>query len=578
MLTMAALLVDTGKLPLLALQSLHERSKVVHLSVLDFIYQKAGMVRNTAPVSVLRDGIRSELRFEEIQRKALHLSNYLINSGIESGDRIATLCEPNAEFGIVFFATIRAGAILVPLDVNLTKDDLCAQFADSSPRMIFTTLKYFDLAASLMSDADAKQVILIDEPNHSSDRLTVKSVSSQMLKVGRERDLEEAAVIAYTAGTNGAPKGVVLTFANLLFQSDRLCQITEVGKNDVWLSDLPSAQVLDLTLGYLGVLFSGGQAFYLPNAAFKQKVRALKDHKVHTVLTTPVFLERLKRLIEHRVNHSSMQTKLKFKMCFGLSKLLPRWSRRRLFPVVLDILGPQFRTFISFGAPLSREVARFLDVVGVDVCQGYGLTEASCFVTSNSQDNFRLNSVGKPSAEVEVRLIGSKGVGDQGEVVTRGAHVMQGYYRREDKTNVAVDNSGWLYTGDLGSFDEDGFLYINGRITDLILLKDGRKFYPQEVEAVLSTSPFVKEVCVVGVRQPDSFHGEEVVAVVVPEGKQTRISQISKSFNALAEQLPAFHKPNRIVVSSEPLPRTQFGEVKRLRVAAWLSSHESAPR
>lgn len=551
----------------------------MHLSVLDLIYQKAGRLRASPAISVFRDGEWMQLRFEEIQRSAQHLSNFLIESGIKSGDRIAVISESNPEFGVVFFAAVRAGAILVPLDPKLSAEVLKFQVSDSAPRIIFASKSCLDLASTVVEgNEEICTVIVMDDSSAQSPHKTLQGVSTRILKEGRERDLEETALIVYTAGVTGESKGVMLTFNNLLSQAEALDHLFDVGKKDLFLSALSMTQVTELTLGFLGVLFAGGQVCYLPDSTFKGKVKALHKQNITYMITTTPFLSSMKNLIQKRLAKASMQKRLQFKMRFGLAKLLPRRSRRKLFPLVHDLVGPQFRSFITSGAPLPRDVEYFLDTVGVDICHGYGLTETSSLTSINSQDNFRMHSVGKPLPDIEVRLIGSKGVGDEGEVVTRGPHVMRGYYNREDKTNIAIDSSGWLYTGDLGVFDEDGFLFINGRIKDLIHLENGNKFYPQEVEQLILQSELIREVCVIGIRDASSFHHREVVAVVVPEKQNQKIGTISKSVALLMRDQPAFKKPNRIVISTDELPRTHFGEIKRTMVLDWLKSHEAANR
>lgn len=548
----------------------------MHLSVLDSIYQRAGMERSSAAVSVSRDGAQLEFTFEDIQRLALNLSNFLIEHGIKSGDRIAIISESNPEFGAVFFAAIRAGAILVALDPCETVDELRLQLAETEPKVIFASRAYADFASNMVNALQLNSfVVCTDASPDSVTQKTLRGVSTHILHEGSERSLDETAVIVYTAGVTGKPKGVMLTFGNLLCQADCLQQLLELKKTDTFLSTLPMSNLGELTLGYLGVLFAGGQICYVPESSVKSKLRKFAELNVSYAITTSPFLMAVTNSIQKRLSKASLQKRLQFKMRFGLAKLLPRRKRRKLFPLVNEIVGPRFRSFISAGAPLSKDVELFLDTVGLDVYHGYGLSEA-CFLTSiNSNDKFRMHSVGKPIPEVDIRLIGAKNVGDEGEIVVRGPHVMRGYYKQESRTNVAIDSSGWLYTGDLGCFDDEGFLYVNGRISDQIHLTDGNKFYPQELEKIISQLPQVKDVCVVGVRDANSFHYREVVAVVVPESKKQKLSTVTGSIDTLLQNLPRFKKPTKIVFSDQALPRTNSGELKRQVVLSWLHSHES---
>lgn len=548
----------------------------MHLSVLDLIYQRAGMVRPNPAVSEFRNGRWSDFEFEAIQRQAQHLSNYLIDSGIKSGDRIALLSESDSNCGVVFFAAVRAGAILVALDADGAVDDLRAQLLDSAPALVFASKRYVDLAAKIVNELKMGTGIICTQESPDLPYRTVSSVSTHILHEGCERNLEETALIAYTRGATAEPKGVMLTFSNLLFQADCLQRLFEVGKKDLFLSALPPASLIELTFGYLGILFAGGQVCYIPEASFKEKLRILPTLDVTHVVTHEPDLSLVVDVIRRRLARASMQRRLKFKMRFGLAKLLPRRSRRKLFPLVSEVVGSRFRSFISVGSVISADVESFLDTVGIDIYRGYGLTETGAVTTLNGADNFRLHSVGKPLPDVELRLLGSKGVGDAGEIVVRGPNIMRGYYKQGDKTSVAIDSSGWLYTGDLGVLDEDGYLFFRGRIKDLIHLADGSKFFPQEVEQVILQSALIKEICLLGLRDPNSFYHNKVVAVVVPEKNGVSKSAITKSINVLLANMPAFMIPAKVVLSTTSLPRTTSGEVKRHQVLTWLKSIESA--
>lgn len=318
------------------------------------------MERSSAAVSVLRDGTHVDFTFEDIQRLAHNLSNYLIERGIKSGDRIAILSEANPEFGAVFFAAIRAGAILVALDPNENTAQLQTQLLDTKPEFVFASTAFLDSASNMVSTLKLDAIVVCTDA--SPDLVAQKSlrgVSTHILHEGCERQLDEVALIVYTAGVTGKPKGVMLSFDNLLFQADCLQQLFEVRKKDIFLSTLSMSHVSELTLGYLGVLFAGGQVCYLPDSSVKSQIRQLNAHNVSYMITTSAFLIAVKNLIQKRLSKANLQKRLLFKMRFGLAKLLPRRKRRKLFPLVNEIVGSRFRSFISAGAPLSKDVEFF---------------------------------------------------------------------------------------------------------------------------------------------------------------------------------------------------------------------------
>jgi len=224
------------------------------------------------------------------------------------------------------------------------------------------------------------------------------------------------------------------------------------------------------------------------------------------------------------------------------------------------LLGDALRVFISGGAPLDPEVARFFDRLGVPLLQGYGLTETSPVISVNTLRANRIGSVGRPLAGVEVK------VDLEGEILTRGPHVMKGYYRRDDLTRDAIDPEGWFHTGDVGKIDGDGFLYVTGRLKSLIVLGNGKKVDPEEVEVSLSRASKIKSVCVFGRRpSPDSPQdAEEVCAVAVPadsrrwkECPEAVSVEIRQEIALLTRDLAPYKRPAKIYVS-EWLDRLEY--------------------
>ena len=238
---------------------------------------------------------------------------------------------------------------------------------------------------------------------------------------------------------------------------------------------------------------------------------------------------------------------------------------------------------IAGGAPLEPDTARFFDRIGIPLLQGYGLTETSPVIAVNTLQANRIGSVGRPLAGAEVMIAGRNGSSDEGEICTRGPHVMKGYYRHDDLTREAIDADGWFHTGDLGRLDKDGFLYITGRIKNLIVLGGGKKVHPEEVEEALAKAPSVKEICVLGEKATDGLKAgtEEVVAVVVPTeaAAQARVGdpaalqmQIKRELDAAGKDLAPYKRPIRVVLHLNDLPRTATRKVKRADVRMWLSS------
>jgi long-chain acyl-CoA synthetase len=269
-----------------------------------------------------------------------------------------------------------------------------------------------------------------------------------------------------------------------------------------------------------------------------------------------------------------------FSMALSLARLTPSLVfRRRLFRSVHARLGGSLGSFIVGGSPVDPALESFFEALGFNVYAGYGLTECSPVISVNGPGCRRRGSVGRPLSGVEVHIQGAFRRGDEGEILTRGPHLLQGYLDHPPGLSPC-DPQGWLHTGDLGRLDAGGFLYATGRLKNLIALASGKKVQPEEVEAVLARSAAFREVCVVGARARDGLlAGTEVVcAVVVPapreDGRAPDAAELHRKVLALAGSLAAYKRPSRVFVHPGPLPRSLSHKVQRRRVQAWIEEQE----
>jgi long-chain acyl-CoA synthetase len=354
--------------------------------------------------------------------------------------------------------------------------------------------------------------------------------------------LGDCAVIAYTSGTTGRPKGVCIRYGSLAFQADTFEREFGIGQEDVFLSMLPLNHMFELTCGLLSVLNAGGQVDYVESIFPHEIAEAARARGATRMLTVPHFLRALQRTVQSQGVASGKERE--------------------------PLLGPRFAAFHCGGAPLDPRLAEFVEGLGVRVFEGYGLTETSPVVATNLPGAARPGSVGPPLPGTEVRIARLAGE-EHGEILVRGPHVMLGYHGQDERTREVLDADGWFHTGDLGRIDADGFLFVTGRSKSLIVLASGKKVQPEEVEAVLAASPCVKEVCVLG-RAADA--GEEVQAVVVPsdalgascgrDADRLRAA-IEADFAERGRVLATFKRPVRIHVLAGSLPRTTTGKVRR---------------
>ncbi len=566
-----------------------ERSKnnqVYMDSVLSLIQMKSDIYGARTALSMKEGNRWNKVSYIELSRKAKDLSNYLIEKNIKRSDRIAILSESRPEWGIVFFAAMRAGAVLVPLDIKLTSTELVSILSDAEPRILFISSDFVETARLLKPLISSLEEIVVLTPDKSNDFSYYETLKSKTEFEGRDRDQDETALIIYTSGTTGNPKGVMTTFGNLVFQVRNFETLMNLGLNDTFLSILPMNHLLELTGGFLGVLHAGGRICYCESLYPQEIAAIMREKKITYMITVPIFLKVLKGSIDKEIRRLKGSNKILYDFFCGIAGYIPGHLKKILFHKIHVQFGGRFKGFIAGGAPLDIEVGRFFNRIGIPVYQGYGLTETSPVITVNWPGNNRLGSVGKPLSGGYVKILKSDENQEEGEILTKGPHVMKGYFKRADLTSEVIDEQRWFHTGDLGKIDKDGFLYITGRIKNLIVLSGGKKVHPEEVEIALSQSDAIKEICVLGKKSKvGAKEGtEEVVAVIVPSDLLKRKAEtlekvtekIGEEIKRLGQNLATYKRPSRIFIHPDELPKTATRKIKRPLVLKWLENEEAS--
>ncbi|MBM3248036.1 MAG: long-chain fatty acid--CoA ligase, partial [Candidatus Omnitrophica bacterium] len=388
---------------------------------------------------------------------------------------------------------------------------------------------------------------------------------------------EDTALIIYTSGTTGVAKGVELTYRNLMFQVRSLSEIIHYKIQDQFLSILPLNHTLELTGGLIAPLYAGGCITYCDSLKPTRMLSLMKETGTRMMICVPLVIKMLHDGIMDNVAKMSTPKQRVFSRLLNLSKLLLKYNIRLghlLFMGLHKQFGGKLRGFVSGGAPLDKEVEINFSALGFWILQGYGLTETSPVIAVNTYKTHRFGSVGKPLPGVEVKILKEKTDSNEGEIITRGDHVMKGYFNNPDKTNEIVKD-GWLHTGDIGSLDKDGFLYITGRIRNLIVLGAGKKVFPEEVEQVMSRSRFIREICVLGKTATKGLRKgcEEVFAVIVPnldnfgvderKDNQKIKEKISNEISQLGQNLAEYKRIVDFVILENELPKTASRKIKR---------------
>jgi len=512
--------------------------------------------------------------YAKLADHAHRLAHGLAVAGIERGDRVALFAPNRPEWVVACLAATRAGAVAVPLDAQLGEGALENILESSGAKLVFTTSEKLDPLMRL--DTDARLVLLdaADDDKRSWRRL-LTDTEIELPEV----EPDDVAALFYTSGTTGAAKGVPLTHRNIVYQLETLLGADLVDEHDRLMLPLPLHHVYPFVVGMFTPLAAGLPVVFPSSLTGPQLIRALNEGEVTLIVGVPRLYSALYSGIEDRAKLSGRVAARLFDValnfCANVRDRTGLDVGRVLMRPVRNRLGPRLKTLAYGGAPLDPALARKLEALGWRVGGGYGLTETSPLLSLKMPDGKKLASVGRPVSGTGIRIDPSAMPDDEGserrtdasheegEILARGPSVFSGYRDLPDKTAEVFTKDGWFRTGDLGYFDDDGYLYVTGRASTLIVTEGGKNVQPEDVEVAYSESPVVGEI---GVLQKDN----RLVAVIVPEQgeiKDRSDDDADKAIREAVEQgarrLPSYQRLSDYAVTREPLEYTQLGKLRR---------------
>ncbi len=462
--------------------------------------------------------------YRELGKHIDHFRGGLASLGVSPGDRVGIVSRNRVEWAVACYATYGLGGTFVPMYEHQRADEWAFILADAGARVVIAGDAHIaaELARRRSSMPTLRQVVTLDE---SGGALSYSS----LLAVGAEHpvpavDVEPHAVadFIYTSGTTGQPKGVMLTHANLMFNVTAVQKLITLEEGDVSLAFLPWAHSYGKS--ELHVFMSMGAAMAL-NQDATRLLEDLAEVRPTILVAVPRVFNRLFEKVQHQIAGRSALIQRLFRD--GIDGALRRahgeplglWRRielgidnRLIFSKIRHLFGGRLRIVMSAAASLSPDVAEFVDALGLPVYEAYGLTETSPIVSANAPGMRRMGSVGKPVEGIRVELDRDVvGAGEDGEIVVYGPNVMRGYHERPEENARAFTPEGGLRTGDLGHLDEDGYLYITGRIKEHYKLDNAKFVMPSPLEERLQMSPYIASVMLYGIDRPYN------IALVVPE-------------------------------------------------------------
>lgn len=518
--------------------------------------------------------------YGQMARYAAQISTWLAEQGIGKGDRCAILAENDAHWVAAYFAVLNLGGVAVPLDTNYKAKQIATLLKDCGAEVLFTTQRFYPAVEEGIALAHLQPAVLLLRGS-APGRISWEQVTSAEPKSLPPCPAQEAdpAVILYSSGTTGDPKGVVLTHGNLLAEIDSVLQIVKLSPDDCLLGVLPLFHALAQIANLLGPAVIGARIVYLETLATSDLLHALQERGVTTFVCVPQFFYLIHQRVTQQVEKAGGWKKKLFRGMLALNGTLRGVGMnlgKLFFGKVHAVLGKRMRYLVTGGSRFDPAIGRDLYNMGFEIMQAYGLTECSGAATVLRPGDPEIGSVGTAIPGAEIKTLppeasaetGSK----DGEVLIRGPIVMQGYYNRPD-ANAAALKDGWLYTGDLGYLDAKGRLFITGRKKEIIVLSSGKNIYPEEIEAHYLQSPYIKELCVMGLARPDEPAAERLHAVVVPDMDVMRERKVLNTreilryeMESLGIGLPSHKRVLSYDVWQEELPRTTTRKLKRFEI------------
>lgn len=447
--------------------------------------------------------------------------------GVQKGDRIAILSENRPEWAISDFGILKTGAVNVPMFSTLTAAQVGYILKDSGSKIIcVSTTEQLEKVIAIRNEVETLEQIIIFDSIEGEPPEDVVSFE-KVCELGKETDAlatdgtnkDDIATIIYTSGTTGNPKGVMLTHANFLSNFNACKSLIDVDDTDVLLSFLPLSHVFERLGGHYVPLFSGAKIAYAESTF--TVAQNMQEVSPTVMLSVPRLYETMHDRVLRAVQAgSSLKQKIfhwgvsvgsavSSKIQQGenpsaLLQLKQNIADKLVFAKLKAATGGQLRFFVSGGAALPQSIAEFFHAAGILILEGYGLTETSPVISMNHPAKWRFGTVGEPVPGIEVQIA------EDGEILTRGPHVMKGYFNNEDATAEVIDGEGWFHTGDIGIIDDDGFIKITDRKKNIIVLSNGKNVAPQPIESQLVQSPFIDQIMLVGNER------KNVAALIVP--------------------------------------------------------------
>lgn len=526
-----------------------------------------------------KPGVFKEITYKDFAKDIRDFGTALVNLGLKD-KRIAVISDNRYEWCVTYLAVTTGTGVIVPLDKALPANEIESLIIRSEVEAIVYSNKYDDIMNEIKDKktSNVKYFISMDLNKKENDIYSQKELMEQgakLLEQGNteylesEINVEEMGIMLFTSGTTAMSKAVMLSQKNICANLMDIASVIKLYPEDRMLSFLPLHHTFECTVGFLYPISKGS------SIAFCEGIRHIadnaKEYQVTAMISVPILYETMyKKIMKGIEKKGKLET---VKKGIKISNFLLKFGidiRRKLFKEVIDNLGGKARLFVAGGAALDPAAEKGFNELGVKMIQGYGLTESSPVIAAEDDKYQRLGSIGKafPSLDVKIAEPNEEGIG---ELLVKGPTIMLGYYNNEEATKETLED-GWLHTGDLAKIDKDGFIFISGRKKFVIVLKNGKNIYPEELETIVNKIEGVTESFVYGRPEDDGdykicakivYDKDTVEAIYGTKDEEKLKDLIWQEVKKVNKTMPAYKYIREISITDKALIKTTTQKIKR---------------
>lgn len=529
-------------------------------------------------------GSKNTLTYKQVYEKILKLSDWLIENGLKKGDHVAVAGKNSPEWAIAYLATLQAGGIVIPIADTLHDSETGNIIKASTPKFAFVD----DAKIPYIKETFPK--IITNSLNSKEKNYVYNLKASKKVKPNEMPTEEDTALILFTSGTTGTPKGVMLSHKNIICDGYIGQTNLHVYSTDVFYALLPLHHAYTMQAAFICPLLQGAEVVFGKSMAVSRLMKELKEGKITVMLGVPLLYNKLLTGIRKGIKSKGPFVVAILAILRGFSffvkKLTGKNIGKKLFKSVLQQANIYtLRVAICGGGPLAKSVFKYYQAMGIDFIQGYGLTETSPIIALNPIEHFKIESVGRdfyPFEEIKIidkeSVLSNKGIGKVGEIVVKGPMVMQGYYNMPEETRKVFTEDGFFRTGDLGWMDKEHYIMLCGRAKNLIVTSGGKNVYPEEIEDAFQLCDDVNQVTCRGYYKNGDKTSEEIEVLIYPSDDLYRrlgcernndfvqdevYEAIEKAVSKVNKGLQSYEQITKITLLKEPLEMTPTNKVKR---------------